>query len=63
MTTIDDQVEHMLDTYPRPLSDDDRAFLRPQLRDFLLLMATMCIYLQDLEVLDDTQPGRRDSLH
>jgi hypothetical protein len=55
-------LEDMLDTHPRQLTEAERAILRPQLREFLQLLNELNISLKSLEFLSEEPPGRHDSL-
>ena len=44
--TVDDQIEHLLDTYHRPLSPTEREALRPQMEQILMLLQELNIDLE-----------------
>ena len=46
MTDQEQQVEHMLDTYHRPLTPTEREALRPNMHQILLLLAELNIDLE-----------------
>ena len=44
--TVDDQIEHLLDTYHRPLTPTEREALRPQMEQILMLLQELNIDLE-----------------
>lgn len=44
--TVEDQIEHLLDTYHRPLTPTERELLRPNMHQILLLLAELNIDLE-----------------
>ena len=63
MRQLELALDDMLATHPRKLSDAERAILRPQLRDFLLLLNELNISLKDLEFLTESPPQSHDTSH
>jgi hypothetical protein len=47
--TPEEQIEHLLDTHPRPLSLAEREALRPNMHQILLLLAELNIDLETWE--------------
>ena len=44
--TVDDQIEHLLDTYHKPLTPTEREALRPQMEQILMLLQELNIDLE-----------------